>query len=38
MAFALAATRATASTTILGASSVNVSYPGFFEALDTLTR
>jgi 3-phosphoshikimate 1-carboxyvinyltransferase len=38
MAFAIAATRATASTTIQGASSVNVSYPGFFEALDTVTR
>jgi 3-phosphoshikimate 1-carboxyvinyltransferase len=38
MAFALAATRASAPTTILGASSVNVSYPGFFEALESLTR
>ena len=38
MAFALAATRASARTTILGASSVNVSYPGFFEALESLTR
>jgi 3-phosphoshikimate 1-carboxyvinyltransferase len=38
MAFALAATRAAAPTTILGASSVNVSYPGFFEALEKLTR
>jgi 3-phosphoshikimate 1-carboxyvinyltransferase len=38
MAFALAATRAAAPTTIAGASSVNVSYPGFFEALEQLTR
>jgi 3-phosphoshikimate 1-carboxyvinyltransferase len=38
MAFALAATRAASPTTILGASSVNVSYPGFFEALERLTR
>jgi 3-phosphoshikimate 1-carboxyvinyltransferase len=38
MAFALAATRAAAPTTILGASSVNVSYPGFFDALERLTR
>jgi 3-phosphoshikimate 1-carboxyvinyltransferase len=38
MAFALAATRASAPTTILGASSVNVSYPGFFEALESFTR
>ncbi len=38
MAFALAATRAAAPTAILGASSVNVSYPGFFEALERLTR
>jgi 3-phosphoshikimate 1-carboxyvinyltransferase len=38
MAFALAATRAASRTTILGASSVNVSYPGFFEALERLTR
>jgi 3-phosphoshikimate 1-carboxyvinyltransferase len=38
MAFALAATRAAAPTTILDASSVNVSYPGFFDALERLTR
>jgi 3-phosphoshikimate 1-carboxyvinyltransferase len=38
MAFALAATRAAGPTTILGASSVSVSYPGFFEALERLTR
>jgi len=38
MAFALAATRASAPTTILGASSVSVSYPGFFEALESLIR
>ncbi len=38
MAFALAATRAAAPTTILGASSVNVSYPGFFDALEQLAR
>ena len=38
MAFAVAATRATDPVTILGASSVDVSYPGFFETLDRLTR
>jgi 3-phosphoshikimate 1-carboxyvinyltransferase len=38
MAFALAATRARTPTTIIGASSVNVSYPGFYETLETLTR
>lgn len=38
MAFALAATRAASPTTIVGASSVGVSYPGFFEALERLTR
>jgi 3-phosphoshikimate 1-carboxyvinyltransferase len=38
MAFALAATRAGGPTTIQGASSVNVSYPGFFDALERLTR
>jgi 3-phosphoshikimate 1-carboxyvinyltransferase len=38
MSFALAATRAAAPTTVLGASSVNVSYPGFFETLESLTR
>ena len=37
MAFAVAATRAAAPTTILGASSVDVSYPGFFEELARLT-
>jgi 3-phosphoshikimate 1-carboxyvinyltransferase len=38
MAFAVAATRASSPTTILGASAVDVSYPGFFETLDRLTR
>jgi 3-phosphoshikimate 1-carboxyvinyltransferase len=38
MAFAIAATRAANPTTILGASSVDVSYPGFCEALERLTR
>jgi 3-phosphoshikimate 1-carboxyvinyltransferase len=38
MAFAVAATRASTPTTILGASAVDVSYPGFFETLDRLTR
>jgi 3-phosphoshikimate 1-carboxyvinyltransferase len=38
MAFAVAATGAKAPTTILGAASVSVSYPGFFEALERLTR
>lgn len=38
MAFAIAATRASGPVTILGASSVNVSYPGFFETLGALTR
>jgi 3-phosphoshikimate 1-carboxyvinyltransferase len=37
MAFAIAATRAAAPTTILGASSVDVSYPGFFDELARLT-
>ena len=37
MAFAIAATRATGPTTIAGASSVAVSYPGFFEELRRLT-
>jgi 3-phosphoshikimate 1-carboxyvinyltransferase len=37
MAFAIAATRAAAPTTILGASSVDVSYPGFFGELARLT-
>jgi 3-phosphoshikimate 1-carboxyvinyltransferase len=38
MAFAVAATGAKAPSLILGASSVAVSYPGFFEALERLTR
>ena len=38
MAFAIAATRATGPTTITGASAVDVSYPGFFDTLDRLTR
>jgi 3-phosphoshikimate 1-carboxyvinyltransferase len=38
MAFAIAATGAAHQTTILGASSVSVSYPGFFDALERLTR
>jgi len=38
MAFAIAATGAPRPTTILGATAVDVSYPGFFEALDRLTR
>jgi 3-phosphoshikimate 1-carboxyvinyltransferase len=38
MAFAIAATGAAQPTTILGASSVEVSYPGFFDALERLTR
>ena len=38
MAFAIAATGAAQPTTILGASSVSVSYPGFFDALERLTR
>lgn len=37
MAFAIAATRANAPVTVLGASSVEVSYPQFFEALHRLT-
>jgi 3-phosphoshikimate 1-carboxyvinyltransferase len=37
MAFAVAATRAAAPTIILGASSVDVSYPGFFDELARLT-
>ncbi|MEO8522181.1 MAG: 3-phosphoshikimate 1-carboxyvinyltransferase [Acidobacteriota bacterium] len=37
MAFAVAATRASSPTTILGASSVDVSYPGFFAELARLT-
>ncbi len=38
MAFAIAATRGSAPTTISGASSVDVSYPGFFDELARLTR
>jgi len=38
MAFAIAATRASAATTITGATSVDVSYPGFFDELARLTR
>jgi len=38
MAFAIAATRASGATTIGGASSVDVSYPGFFDELARLTR
>jgi 3-phosphoshikimate 1-carboxyvinyltransferase len=38
MAFAIAATGASSPTIITGASSVDVSYPGFFEALERLTR
>lgn len=38
MAFAIAATRASAPTAISGASSVDVSYPGFFDELARLTR
>ncbi|CAN5353980.1 3-phosphoshikimate 1-carboxyvinyltransferase [soil metagenome] len=37
MAFAIAATRATGTTRIRGASAVDVSYPGFFEELTRLT-
>lgn len=38
MAFAIAGTRASAPVTIAAASSVDVSYPGFFETLGQLTR
>jgi 3-phosphoshikimate 1-carboxyvinyltransferase len=38
MAFAIAATRASGPTIISGASSVDVSYPGFFDELARLTR
>jgi 3-phosphoshikimate 1-carboxyvinyltransferase len=38
MSFAIAATRAQAPTAITGASSVDVSYPGFFEEFARLTR
>jgi 3-phosphoshikimate 1-carboxyvinyltransferase len=38
MAFAIAATGAKDPTMIQGAASVDVSYPGFFEALERLTR
>ena len=37
MAFAVAATRASGPVTIIGASSVDVSYPGFFDSLRKLT-
>jgi 3-phosphoshikimate 1-carboxyvinyltransferase len=37
MAFSIAATRASAPVTILGASSVSISYPGFFETLKRVT-
>jgi 3-phosphoshikimate 1-carboxyvinyltransferase len=38
MSFAIAATRAQSPSTITGASSVEVSYPGFFDELARLTR
>jgi 3-phosphoshikimate 1-carboxyvinyltransferase len=38
MAFAIAATAARGATTIAGASSADVSYPGFFGELERLTR
>jgi 3-phosphoshikimate 1-carboxyvinyltransferase len=38
MAFAIAATRASGPVAILGASAVDVSYPGFFDTLAELTR
>ena len=38
MAFAIAATRASGPVTIASASSVDVSYPGFFETLGHLAR
>ena len=38
MAFAIAALRAEGQTTILGADSAGVSYPGFFEELKTVTQ
>ena len=38
MAFAVAATQASGPVTILGASCVDVSYPGFFDTLGQLTR
>ncbi|HZB26387.1 MAG TPA: hypothetical protein VE379_09665, partial [Vicinamibacterales bacterium] len=38
MAFAIAATGASGPTTITGAGAVDVSYPGFFEELQRLTR
>jgi 3-phosphoshikimate 1-carboxyvinyltransferase len=38
MAFAIAGLSASGPTTILGADVVDVSYPGFFEILTTLTR
>ena len=36
MAFAIAALGASGATTITGAEAVNVSYPGFFDAFDTI--
>jgi len=38
MAFAIAATRATGPSTITGGSSVDVSYPGFFDVLAALRK
>jgi 3-phosphoshikimate 1-carboxyvinyltransferase len=38
MAFAIAGLSATGPTTISGAEAVDVSYPGFFEILTSLTR
>jgi 3-phosphoshikimate 1-carboxyvinyltransferase len=38
MAFAIAATGASGPTTISGAGAVDVSYPGFFDELQRLTR
>lgn len=38
MAFAIAASGASGATTITGASAVDVSYPGFFDELQRLTR
>ena len=37
MAFAIAALGATGPSTILGADAVDISYPGFFEVLGSLT-
>jgi 3-phosphoshikimate 1-carboxyvinyltransferase len=38
MAFAIAGLAATGPTTVTGAEAVDVSYPGFFETLETLVR